>query len=76
MINVGQLQIFRQLIMEFDFQQILQLQETKILIAKPDLLIPVQTNIRPLPKKPFETERWNSLLQWLADIVADRIKNR
>ena len=76
MIDAGQFQVVGELIVHLDFQQILQLQEAEVFVPKPDLLAAMHIDVGPLTEKTLERQGGDGFLDWLADIVAGRVKDR
>jgi hypothetical protein len=62
--------------MHLDFQQILQLQEAEVFVAKTDLLVAMQIDVRPLTEKTLERQGGYGFLNWLTDIGTGRVKDR
>ena len=76
MVDAGQFQVVSELIVQLDFQQILQLQEAEVFVPKPDLLIAMQIDVGPLTEKTLEREGGYGFLDRLAHIVTGRVKDR
>src|SRR5262249_54497931 len=69
-------EIVSELIMHLDFQQILQLQEAEVFVAKTGLLVAMQIDVSPLTEKTLERQGRYGFLDGLADIGTGRVKDR
>ncbi len=67
---------FGDVIARFELEQVLQLEKSEILIAKPDVTVGIDQYIGPLAKKSAKLQPWNCTLNWLANVLTDRIEGR